>query len=184
METIRRVFQIVGVITVLLLAALAIPTTVVLTSWSPGGSHESKSGLLRGLADPKVNAVGQRILKRMAEVNRYWLIGPASKVRNYSYNFNLYDRNSKQPEPKTIKVKRPTKVNSKWRQGITYDSVLHKLISTPSAAIIRKIQRNEQTIQLDFIFKDYKRSTCGNGISHTWVGYFVQNKRLLQNTLS
>ncbi|MHC4744498.1 MAG: hypothetical protein ACYS8Z_21495, partial [Planctomycetota bacterium] len=108
----------------------------------------------------------------MAEANRYWLIGPSAEVRNYSYDFNFHDWKSGEIEKEVINVKRAGKADSKQRQGITYDSILHKLIDNPSIAITRKIQRNEQTIQLDFVFKDYVKVTCGNGISHSWRGYF------------
>ena len=47
----------------------------------------------------------------------------------------------------------------------TVEEILNCSLNNPSATIIRKIQRNEQTIQMDFIFKDYEEVTCGNGIS-------------------
>ena len=155
-----------------LIVALVLPTTLALSRRSSNGLREIENSLLESLTDPKVNAEGQKILKRMAEVNRYWLVAPSPKVKNYSYDFILYDWRNTEPTQETIKVKRPTRVNSKCRQGITYDSVLHKLISNPSATIIRKIQKNQQMIQLDFIFRDFTKVEYGNGISHSWRGYF------------
>lgn len=146
------------------------PPTFELSSNESNGTLKS---LLERLADSEVNAEGQRILKRMAEVNRYWLIAPSPNVKSYSYDFNLYGRNSNEPKKETIQVKRPMKVNSTRRQGITYDSILHRLISDPSAVIIRKIRRHPQTIQLDCIFRDITEVEYGNGISHHWGGYFT-----------
>ncbi len=113
-----------------------------------------------------IQSKGEQIIKKMAEVNRYWLIGPAAEVKSYSYDFALY-----QDEPHTYKVTEPLSAGRTIRQGITYDSILHKLATEPSAAKYTAIEEDDGTIKLDFGLTD-SRVSIGNGIEKGWRGYF------------
>ncbi len=128
---------------------------------------EGSSAVVVETESGNVQERGEEILRKMAEVNQYWLLGPTSDVKNYSYEFLLVDK-----APRTIEVRRPAKTRSSFRQGISYYTVLHKLASEPASAVITAIQDDEKTIQLDFTLKDSMKIACGNGISDTWRGYF------------
>ncbi len=86
-----RTSWIPSVITILLIAIIVIPTILALNSQA-----EEKIG-----EKLNINAKGQQILKLMAQRNRYWLIGPPTEVRNYSYDFNLHSFRS----PKRLREK-------------------------------------------------------------------------------
>ncbi|MHC4561110.1 MAG: hypothetical protein ACYS80_27850, partial [Planctomycetota bacterium] len=158
---------------ILLLIALAIPTTLVLTTyWTENESavQVEGKGSLAVVVETEFGNVqerGEEILRKMAEVNKYWLLGPTSDVKNYSYEFLLVDK-----VPRTIEVRKPAKTGSSFRQGISYYTVLHKLASEPASAVITAIQEDGKTIRLDFTLKDSMKIACGNGISGTWRGYF------------
>ena len=92
---------------------------------------------------------------------------PDSAIKNYSYDFILGDN-----EPQEINVNLPVSPGSALRQGITYYSVLHKIASDPTSAIITAIQQDEETIRIDYNFKDSMKIALGNGISGRWRGYF------------
>ena len=112
---------------------------------------------------------GEEIVKRMAEVNRYWLIGPPVEVKNYSYDFALY-----QGETKTFKVSEPSSADRAIRQGITYDSLLHKLAKEPFAATYTSIEEVNGIIRTDFKLKESIQIRMGNGLRGRWYGSFNQ----------
>jgi beta-lactamase regulating signal transducer with metallopeptidase domain/outer membrane lipoprotein-sorting protein len=112
---------------------------------------------------------GEEIVKRMAEVNRYWLIGPPVAVKNYSYDFALY-----QDEPHTYKVTEPSSADRAIRQGITYDSLLHKLAKEPFAATYTSIEEVNGIIRADFKLKESIQISMGNGLRGSWYGSFNQ----------
>jgi hypothetical protein len=112
---------------------------------------------------------GEEIIKRMAEVNRYWLISPPSQTKNYSYEFALY-----KGETKTFKVSEPSSADRAIRQGITYDSLLHKLAKEPFAATYTSIEEVNGIIRADFKLKESIQIRMGNGLRGSWYGSFNQ----------
>ena len=112
---------------------------------------------------------GEEIIKRMAEVNRYWLIGPPAEVKNYSYDFALH-----QDEPHTYKVTEPSSADRAIRQGITYNSLLHKLAKEPFAATYTSIEEVNGIIRTDFKLKESIQIHVGNGLRGSWYGSFDQ----------
>ncbi len=112
-----------------------------------------------------IQSKGEHLIEKIAEANRYWLIGPPAEVRNYSYDFALY-----QDEPHTYKVTEPLSAGRTIRQGITYNSILHKLATEPSAATYTAIEEANGSIKLDFKLTDSGVSV-GNGIEKGWRGY-------------
>lgn len=158
---------------ILLLIALAIPTILALTTYRTENESavqvegEGFSAVVVETESGNVQERGEEILRKMVEVNQYWLFGPTSDVKNYSYEFLLVDN-----APRTIEVSKPANTSSSFRQGISYYTVLHKLASEPASAVITAIQEDGRTIRLDFSLKDSMKIACGNGISGTWRGYF------------
>ena len=126
------------------------------------------------LIGAEINAKGQRIIKEMAEVNRYWLIGPSWKVLEYSYDFTLHTNEGELDSNKSsFNIINSPKLNPAVRQGITYYSALHKLVDEPSSAYVTKIEEeNGSVIRLDFTLYDPVMMWCGNGISERWFGSF------------
>ncbi len=118
----------------------------------------------------------EEIVKRMAEVNRYWLIGPPAEVKRYSYEFALY-----QGELKTFKVTDPLSAQNTIRQGITYDSIVQQLAKKPSATNYTVIEESDGSIRIDFILKEPVQIRVGNGIKGSWYGYF--NRQVEEGTL-
>jgi bla regulator protein BlaR1 len=112
---------------------------------------------------------GEEIIKRMAEVNHYWLISPPSQTKNYSYEFALYHG-----ETKTFKVPEPSSADRAIRQGITYDSLLHKLAKEPFAATYTSIEEVNGIIRTDFKLKESIQIHVGNGLRGRWYGSFDQ----------
>ena len=116
-----------------------------------------------------VQSRGEEIIKRMAEVNRYWLIGPPAEVKKYSYEFSLYHG-----ETKTFKASEPSSADRAIRQGITYDSLLHKLAKEPFAATYTSIEEVNGIIRTDFKLKESIQIRMGNGLRGSWYGSFNQ----------
>jgi beta-lactamase regulating signal transducer with metallopeptidase domain/type II secretory pathway component GspD/PulD (secretin) len=168
-----RASWIPSVITILLIAIIAIPTILALNSQA-----EDKIG--DGL---EINAEGQQILKQMAERNRYWLIGPPAEVRHYSYDFNLHSRRvpkslqERATGSKSIEVENPSTAEKRTVQGVTYSSVLQRLAINPSAATITKVEhdKTKERIRLDFTLSEPVRVEFGNGISGIHIGKFGMN---------
>ena len=138
-----------------------------------GGKSESDTNNTQaakaGEQTADVQRRGEEIIKRMAEANRYWLIGPPAEVKNYSYEFALYHG-----ETKTFKVSEPSSADRALQQGITYDSLLHKLAKEPSAATYTSIEEVNGTIRIDFKLKESIQIRMGNGLRGSWYGSFNQ----------
>ena len=138
-----------------------------------GGKSESDTNNTQtakaGEQTMDVQSRGEEIIKRMAEVSRYWLIGPPAEVKNYSYEFALYHG-----ETKTFKVSEPSSADRALQQGITYDSLLHKLAKEPFAATYTSIEEVNGIIKTDFKLKESIQIHVGNGLRERWYGSFDQ----------
>jgi len=119
--------------------------------------------------DNATQSKGEQIIKKMAEVNRYWLIESPSQTKNYSYEFSLY-----KGETETFKVAEPSSSDRTIRQGITYDSLLHKLAKEPFAATYTSIEEVNGIIRTDFKLKEPIQIHAGNGLKGRWYGSFDQ----------
>jgi hypothetical protein len=119
------------------------------------------------------NERGQQILKKMANVNSYWLVRPPKEVKTYSYDLNLHVwwPNSKTQQKFT--VNNADESNKAVLQGVTYYSVLHEMAIDPCiATIINIVKETEEAIRLDFTLKKPVTIVCGNGVSDTSNGKF------------
>ncbi|MBN1911030.1 MAG: PEGA domain-containing protein [Pirellulales bacterium] len=120
--------------------------------------------------DAKVHKEGRQILKRMIEVNRYWLLEPPKTVKSYAFLYLLGN-----DQPKTYKVPDAAKARSALRQGTTYYSPLHVLAEDPDSVTFTLIQRENETIRLDYVLEEPIDSAYGNGLEGHWIGYFQRN---------
>ncbi|MHC4621296.1 MAG: hypothetical protein ACYTEQ_26425, partial [Planctomycetota bacterium] len=107
---------------------------------------------------------GEEILRRMAEVNRYWLVGPPARVKNYAYDL-IYGG----PEPERIQIANPSEAAWHFRQGIRYGSILPALVSNPGNAIIKAIDKTADRIRLDFAFREPLEIDLGHGVRRMLV---------------
>ncbi|MCK4887859.1 MAG: M56 family metallopeptidase [Planctomycetes bacterium] len=123
-----------------------------------------------------VNAKGQDLLKKMAEVNRYWLIGPGSDIQQYSYDFNLYldVRRDESPKKYSYDISNPSKASQTIKQGVYYYSALHKLAKEPEAACVTKIEKHGSMLKIDYSFYEPIKCGVGNGISKIYLGSFTR----------
>jgi ankyrin repeat protein len=148
-------FWLAGVVTIMLLAALAIPTTLVLTRRTAGAERDVEHGLFGMLADPKVNAEGQEILRSFAEVNRYWLVGPPAVIKNYSYDYK--SRNFWGEEVRDEKISVTNTGDGRiFKAGTSYEythyPILRRLAANPSAALVTRIEKDKRTTRVHFIY--------------------------------
>jgi hypothetical protein len=128
-------------------------------------------GLLATLADPGANAEGQRILRQVAEVNRYWLIRPPSEVAYYSYSLNVYARGGRFLRTENREIANAPQMDPGERQGVAYYSILNRMATNPSATIVTKIERDAGTIKLYFVYNDLMDMGGRNKIpAHLLVG--------------
>jgi len=102
----------------------------------------------------------EQIIKKLVEVNRYWLIGPSPEVHNYSYKFKLVTS----PEPVTYDVKNPSTTSQSIRQGIGYYSLLNYVALHPENIKITDFAEKDSTIQLTVSIAQEVIMSCGNGI--------------------
>ncbi len=116
-----------------------------------------------------MQARGERILRALGEVNRYWLIAPHPAVRSYAYEFYFHD------EPPTLyKVEKTKKVEEAVRQGIAYQSVMHTLARNPSAVTITHLEVDTSLIRIAFSVNDPRKDgdlTYGTGVTGSFYGY-------------
>jgi hypothetical protein len=123
------------------------------------------------LASPEEQAMGRATLRKLREANRVWLVGPSKEVRSYAYDFRLGDR------PATrFEVTVETSAGAE-RQGISYDSAIHRLIQTPDQIAFRHVQVSGEKIILSYLLAEPVRVAIGNGIRSTWTGYFSMGVR-------
>jgi hypothetical protein len=115
---------------------------------------------------PSVQNRGQAIVRKFAEVNRYWLIGPPQTVRQFSYT--LYRPGKEQD----FAVPDPMKAPRARRTGMTYSTMLHQLAAKPESATVRSIAEEGERMRLTLAFDPPVRGACGNGVENSWSGYF------------
>ena len=110
--------------------------------------------------DAELQAKGQEILTRLAEVNRYWLDLPPEQVREYRYRLVV---NGEGPGRGTRKY--VVQDDSGWsfpvkefeeahsaRHGVTYYSAIHALTSNPRQVSFRQVEIGEDEIRLIYRF--------------------------------
>ncbi len=114
-------------------------------------------------ADPRR---GQQIIRKFAEANRYWLLGPPPEVRQFSYTLQ------RSGEEQEFAVPNPTKAPRARRTGVTYSTMLHQLASKPNTVVVRSITEEGGRIRLTLAFDPPVRGACGNGVENSWAGYF------------
>ena len=110
----------------------------------------------------------EQIIKKLVEVNRYWLIGPSSEVHNYSYEFELLSS----PKVVTYDVNNPTTARWAVRQGICYYSLLNYAALHPEDVSITDFVEKDSIIQLTVSLIKPVKMHCGNGIEKTYFGSF------------
>ena len=109
---------------------------------------------------------GREIIARFVETNRYWLIGPPSAVRQFSYALRRIGGTQE------FAVSNPAQASRARRQGVTYSTMLHQLASKAQNATVRSITEEGGQIRLTFSFDPPVRGACGNGVENSWNGYF------------
>jgi len=119
--------------------------------------------------EPIGPAQGEHLLRRMAEVNRYWLAAPHAGVERYSYDFVLAGDAKKQ------QVRDVSRTSRAQRQGISYSTCLHALAADPVSWQYDDFEEDDETIRLTFYRKEPARIACGNGIARSWRGYFSRS---------
>jgi len=106
------------------------------------------------------------IIRRFAEVNRYWLLSPPTAVRQFSYTLHRIGKDQE------FAVPNPAKAPRARRTGMTYSTMLHQLASKPNTAAVRSITEEGGRIRLTLAFNPPVRGACGNGVENSWSGYF------------
>ena len=86
---------------------------------------------------PKKRIRGRAVLRKLAEVNRFWLTDFPKEVRTLSYRFRLG-----MEEPIAVEVERPRDGGPSLR-GMTYGSVLHEVVKDPEKIRLRAVPRRE-----------------------------------------
>ena len=109
---------------------------------------------------------GEEILRKMAEVNRYWLVGPPDTVTDYTYDFKLGD-----DAARTFSIG-GANPDPSGRQGVTYSTTIHMLALHPEKAQVGEIETGEGIIRLRFDLAESSRIACGTGVDGSWHGYF------------
>ncbi|MHC4332320.1 MAG: hypothetical protein ACYSUV_01045 [Planctomycetota bacterium] len=115
----------------------------------------------------EMRASGEEILRRMREVNRYWLVGPAPEVKNYAYDFVVI-----REKREKIEISDPREVFRDFRQGIAYYSVVHRVVCEGADYTITEVAEDEGTIRLDFGFEDPIKISGRNGVASGCHGCF------------
>jgi|GEM_PF-1709295 len=156
----RGILSTRGIIAAALLAALVcVPLAMV---------HAQAKAEQPSPRTSDIQARGGEILKKMAEVNRYWLVSPPDSVKEYSYDFTLAD------ETTTFQVGDAANAGRFVRQGISFYSPLHAIARDPSLARIAALEIGDKTIRVVFALGEPMKQAFGNGIQDTWRGYMEQ----------
>ncbi|HOW73996.1 MAG TPA: M56 family metallopeptidase, partial [Phycisphaerae bacterium] len=136
------------------------------TQASPPATSAAPAKRAAAVVSADVQKHGEEILRKMAEVNRYWLIGPPESVTDYTYDYKLGDDPSRtfsiggrDPDPRA-------------RQGVSYSTTIHILAMHPEKALVGEIETGEGIIRLRFDLAESSRIECGTGVDGGWHGYF------------
>jgi hypothetical protein len=131
--------------------------------------EEAGSGAPRAGTDSgQMRARGEEILRRMREVNRYWLVGPAAEVKNYAYDFVVIGQKREK-----IEISDPREVFRDFRQGIGYHSLVHRVVCEEGDYAITDVAEDEETIRLDFAFEDPIKIIARHEVAFGCNGCFV-----------
>lgn len=88
---------------------------------------------------------GQAILRKMREVNRYWLGLPPAEVKNFRY---VMRRQGTRPDIVTIRD--PAKSTLFERRGFRYMSAIDQIVRDLDNVIVRKLDVQEDRITMDY----------------------------------
>ncbi|MHC4399733.1 MAG: M56 family metallopeptidase [Planctomycetota bacterium] len=105
-------------------------------------------GVEREPADAAVQAEGLAILKKLREVNRYWLGIPPSEVKNFRYVLAL-----KGGGREVVTVRDPAKSTLYERRGVAYYSAIDHVARDPDNVIVREIDVENDRITLAYELK-------------------------------
>jgi hypothetical protein len=127
------------------------------------GGSDSNSSLSQSKTD------GRQIIKKLVEVNKYWLIGPNPDVHNYSYEFKTQSAS----QPKTFTVDNPLQAKQAVRQSITYYSLLNEIAQHPENIKSATLETKDSLIELTVSLTKSVKTECGNRIeAGKSFGYF------------
>ncbi|HEX5397616.1 MAG TPA: sigma-70 family RNA polymerase sigma factor [Verrucomicrobiae bacterium] len=134
---------------------------------------------------------GNQILAEVIAANRLWLLAPPDKVTDYSYVFHLqWDKAPGGFIVTPVQVSNPRNAPASERQGITYSSLLQRLVGNPDLVRVQSVteEGGRITLALKFLPAPGARTTqviggmtipipplrisCGNGIKNNWRGEF------------
>ncbi len=114
---------------------------------------------------------GREILRKLGEANRYWLGRPSEDVKEYEYVFHLMDK-----EPRTTRVDNPQTDGLWFVHGITYSPLLAMIVQNPDKVVFQLVDVGPKQIRLVYSLLEPWMVQAGNGIEHTWRGYFSDTR--------
>ncbi len=128
------------------------------------------------LASDSDQKAARGILKRLAEVNRYWLFSTPPTVKSYQYEFRF---GTEKPTAYQVDAKA---AGGATRQGISYYSPLHTLLRDPERVSFRSVSNDGKKIVLTYMLAEPASMAMGCGISGSWRGFF--SSRASEGTLT
>ena len=108
---------------------------------------------------------GEEIIRRFVEANRYWLVGPPSSVKNFSYVLNRLSGTQ------SFEVSDPGDAPRARRQGVTYSALVQQLARAPQSATVTEIVEEKGKVRLALRFEKELKFAIGNGVENSWNGY-------------
>jgi beta-lactamase regulating signal transducer with metallopeptidase domain/thiol-disulfide isomerase/thioredoxin len=115
---------------------------------------------------------GREILRRVRDVNRYWLARPPDEVKKYAYDFKLQGK-----EVQPITIDDPVAGSIYQRRGISYYSAIDYVTANPDEVIFRGVDVGDKRIELVYALKEPVRVSAGNGVAGTWSSFFSRGVR-------
>jgi beta-lactamase regulating signal transducer with metallopeptidase domain len=106
------------------------------------------------------------ILKRLGEVNRYWLAPPPVEVKNYSYDFKMADGKTQ-----AYNVDDPQTADRRVRMGIQFASTVLRLVENRDKLVFRAVEITPERIRLTYHVTTASKRAAGNGVRGPYNGY-------------
>jgi hypothetical protein len=119
---------------------------------------------------------GREILSKFFEANRHWLDRPIDAVENYQYEFHRLEDKPGQYHVDTIQVDKPQSDGLWFVHGITYSPLVAVMAKNPDLVAFQLVEVGAERIRLVYSLTKPLMMQAGNGIEHTWRGYFSNNR--------